>query len=50
MANFEKIVKLLAIEDIISRLSSLEKEEMIGKLHDLTNIVYPFSDYEFYGF
>jgi len=29
MANFEKIVDLLAIEKIIERLSVLEKEEMI---------------------
>lgn len=47
MVNFEKIVELLAIEDIISRLSTLEKEEMIGKLYNVTDIVYPFSDYEF---
>jgi hypothetical protein len=47
MTNFEKIVELLAIEDIINRLSSLEKEEMIRKLHNLSDIVYPFSDYEF---
>ncbi len=47
MANFEKIVELLAIENIIERLSVLEKEEMIGKLQDLRDVVYPFSDYEF---
>lgn len=47
MANFEKIIDLLAIEEIINRLSDLEKEEMIRKLKDLRNIVYPFSDYEF---
>lgn len=47
MTNFEKIVELLAIESIIERLSRLEKEEMIRKLQDLEDLVYPFSDYEF---
>lgn len=47
MTNFEKIVELLAIESIIERLSCLEKEEMIRKLQDLEDLVYPFSDYEF---
>jgi len=47
MASFEKIVELLAIENIVNRLSSMEKKEMINKLHDLKDVVYPFSDYEF---
>lgn len=47
MTNFEKIVELLAIESIIERLSCLEKKEMIRKLQDLEDLVYPFSDYEF---
>lgn len=46
MASFEKIIELLAIENIINRLSQLEKEEMIQKLNDLKDVVYPFSDYE----
>jgi len=46
MVNFDKIIELLAIENIIDRLSILEKEEMISKLHDLSDVVYPFSDYE----
>lgn len=46
MAHFEKIVELLAIENIIERLSVLEKQEMIRKLQDLRDVVYPFSDYE----
>lgn len=46
MASFEKIVELLAIENIINRLSQLEKNEMIQKLYDLKDVVYPFSDYE----
>lgn len=47
MASFEKIVELLAINDIVNRLSEMEKIEMINKLNDLKDIVFPFSDYEF---
>jgi hypothetical protein len=46
MATFDKIVKLLDIKNIISRLSQIEKEEIIAKLNELED-VYPFSDYEF---
>lgn len=46
MASFENIVSLLSLETIVTRLSTMEKDEMMNKLIDLTS-VYPFSDYEF---
>jgi len=46
MSSFENMIELLAIENIIDRLSWMEKDEMINKLQNLEN-VYPLSDYEF---
>ena len=47
MTTIDKIVELLEIQDIISKLSEMEKDEMIQRLNSLTNSVFPFSDYEF---
>lgn len=47
MTKLNKIIELLNIQNIIDKLSNLEKEDMISKLDNLTNSVYPFSDYEF---
>lgn len=47
MTNINKIIELLDIQNIIDKLSELEKKEMIEKLSSLTSSVFPFSDYEF---
>lgn len=47
MTNINKIIELLDIQNIIDKLSELEKEEMIERLSSLTSSVFPFSDYEF---
>jgi len=47
MTQLNKIIELLNIQNIINKLSNLEKEDMIKKLDNLTISVYPFSDYEF---
>ena len=47
MTMLSKIIELLNIQKIIDKLSTLEKNDMIWKLENLTFSVYPFSDYEF---
>ncbi|MDD3262619.1 MAG: hypothetical protein PHR61_02130 [Candidatus Absconditabacteria bacterium] len=46
MTTFENVIELLAIEEIVNKLSDMEKNDMMSKLRQLKN-VYPFSDYEF---
>lgn len=46
MINFEKISNLLEINNLINKLSELDKEDMNNQVWDLVHI-YPFNEYEF---